>query len=179
MGEVIKDEGPDIETINHVMLLSFEHHQLHREILLQKLRHAKEATGQGLRVIESFSAIDHGQPIREFREIEDYEALWDSAIALFEDSFVPDDALEKIENLLSTIPFLIKKYYDVFVEHDIVLQQMIKQARAQKYAGALRCIKEIQNRPCLMSGLDPKEFTSALKISMERSLKFMPPVIRS
>ena len=139
----------DIETTNAAMELAFEHYTLHRKILLRKLLHAQNATIESLQQANELSANNQTESrIEEFRKIKEdigkYNELWESAIDLFEDANVSDEALVKIEKVLSSIPLIIKKYYDALISQDTELQEMLKQLESEKYQVALKLIRDIQ-----------------------------------
>ena len=94
----------------------------------------------------------------EFGEIEKYNTLWDVVIDLFNDSFISDEALDKIELVLLEIPEIVKQYYDALISQDEDLQNMIEKMASQKYKEALSIIEEIQSKPCAMSNVPSEEF---------------------
>jgi len=177
--EVEQVSMPDIETTNAAMVLAFEHYTLHRIILLRKLLHAQDATIESLQQANELSANNQSESrIEEFRKIKEemdkYNELWESAIDLFEDTSVSDEALVKIEEVLSSIPLLIKKYYDALVSQDAELQEMMTQLASEKYEEALKLIRDIQNEPCAMSGLYTKDFDEGF-VEMSKAFKIYPP----
>lgn len=57
------------------------------------------------------------------------------------------------------MPRIIRKFYDVLVRKDEVLQILIAELDSDVYRQAIMRTSQIQNRPDPMSGLNPSEYS--------------------
>lgn len=141
---------PGPEAVQALMDLVLTHYLKHHEAVLLKLGHARAATLESLQETAGHSESDDLP-----REIKQYDKLWQSIIMTLEQHGVSEKELGEIENILISIPRLIRKYYEAMVRQDEILQGLIKELEDEKYKSALELVSRIQNMPDMMSGLDP------------------------
>jgi len=163
-----------VEMSSAAMAVAFERHTLHRKILLKKLQHAQKATKQSLQQINKWKEENPtGARPEDTLAIEEYDELWEMAIEIFENANIPATDLKRIEDILLTIPKLIKEYYDAIVRQDINLQHMIKVYASQKYHNALKIIEKISNDPSLMSAMTDRAFDDDITETDLKAFKFL------
>ena len=76
----------------------------------------------------------------------------------FKNAGLTEEELSSIEKALERIPRLIKKYYDLLVEQDKVLQDLMRELESDEYKNALETVSRIQSGADALSGLDMDEF---------------------
>lgn len=144
---------PGPETVQVLMDLVLTHYIKHHEAVLLKLGHARAATLESLQGVAG-NAESGDLP----REIKQYDKLWQSIIGTLEHHGVSESELDEIEDILLSIPRLIRKCYEAMVRQDEVLQGLIKELEDEKYKNALELVSSIQKMPDMMSGLDPSVY---------------------
>ena len=150
----------DLKKTESVMACVLEHYLKHYDIVLKKLSHARDATKQSIKELDEISLNneDSSDSDEDRVIVEAYDGMWDTVITQFRDAGATEEDLLKIEAVLEKIPRLIKKYYDTLVEQDALLQEIIKEIQAPKYAEAMKITKKIQGGTDMLSGLEPDEF---------------------
>ena len=160
---------PKPEAFVSVMMDSYEYYSMRRQAINRKLRHAQTATKCSLREITENQQPDNDENIPEaIAAIDTYDKLWADVIARFSESFMPEGALEKIEEILLALPKMIMKFYKILVTQDTTLQKLLTELLSDKYKRAQEAISAIQSKPCPLSGLGPEEFSfpeDAVKIN--------------
>lgn len=153
---VIDLSNPD--TILEMMSLAFDHYQKHRDVVLKKMEHARRASAECVHEVARLSEIAGGKAGEELTQAGKYECVWNTTISVFEGSYVSEDTLKRIENLLSFLPLNIMKRYDSLVSADNALLNLIELISGEKYITALRVVGGLQSGACPLSGLNPDEF---------------------
>lgn len=154
---------PDAESAQRVMMMVLEHFQKHHRVVGKKLNHARTATAQSLQDMKAvYKELRLDQETREFREISKFDRLWDQIIREFANSGVTEAELEQIEHILQTIPDTIKRYYEVLLLQDKILQSLIAELNSPDYLRAIELTKKIQSRRCPLSGLEPHHYDITL-----------------
>lgn len=151
----------DHKNAERLMCSVLEYYIKHHDVVLKKLDHARDATKKSINeidVVSKASILD--VPDEQKQEIQAYDDMWMQIIEHFRDSGVSEDELIKIEEILTKIPRLIKKYYDLLVEQDHVLQKLMEELKSDEYQEALEITENIQSRTDSLSGLSPHEFDS-------------------
>lgn len=141
-----------------LMTYVLEHYVKHSEVVLKKLGHAQTATHKSINEIESKSDAPADKPPSELKQMYAYDQMWDKVISQFRVSGLTEDELSQIERVLDRIPRMIKKYYDLLVEQDKILQELMRDLESVEYKKAMELVKRIQSQPDLLSGLAPDEF---------------------
>ena len=165
-GETVPDadspesgDYPDAEMSHVLMEHVFEHYLKHHSVVLRKLVHAQDATLKSIQEIEELrKQIKADEAHHEFQTVKKYEKMWKQIIELFENSGLSEAEVQKVEDMLVTIPKVIKRYYEVLIQQDKVLHELIEELNSEKYKVALAAVKKIQSRPNLMTGLGPEEY---------------------
>ena len=147
--------------VDEIMALAMEHYLVHHQVVLKKLQHAQTATRQSFQEIERMPDQKR-QTART--EIEKYDAFWKKTIDMFKSSGIAEEGLQQIEKVLTTIPRIIKKFYDALVRADAELLDLMRQIASDKYKKAYSVIYKLQSKPDMMSGLGPEEFEPDHKI---------------
>lgn len=142
------------EKADLIMGYALEHYLKHYEVVMMKLGHARTATHQSLDELNNSDA----KTADDLHEVKSYDRMWEQIIKLFRDSGVSEEELSQIEGVLLRVPNLIRKYYDLLVEQDEILQNLIGELQSEEYQTALKLTRKIQGKPDLMSGLDPSEY---------------------
>ena len=151
------EDLPEPEEAESLMGQVLEFYLKRYNVVLKKLGHARTATQQSIQELDE-AASDAPEKDSDLEVVHSYDTMWEETIDSFQKSGVSDEELEKVELILAKIPALIKKYYDILVEKDKILQQLITELESKEYQEALEVTKTIQNRADLMSGLYPSEF---------------------
>lgn len=150
------DDLPDAETGQRLMELVLDHYVKHHGVVLRKLIHAQTATIQSLEEIDGATAKQEESltdSLRELHVVKRYEEMWAEILDLFRSCCLSEPELQKIENLLVTVPKIIRKYYELLVQQDKVLQALIEELQAEKYKRAFAAVDQVQARPNPMTGL--------------------------
>lgn len=148
----------DPDTILEMMNLSFEHYQKHKDVISKKMEYARKASADCVREVARLNAVAGSAVEEELAQAEKYERIWDTTISIFEGSYVSEDTLKKIENLLSSLPLGIRKRYDLLVDADEALINEIELISGEKYITTLKVVGGLQGGACPLSGLKPDEF---------------------
>lgn len=146
---------PDTQTANAVMVKLFEHFQKHLVVVRSKLGHARTATQQSMEELKSITPDVQSQ---DFPNIARFDDLWTVLIQDFEQAGLTEKELEQIERVLSMIPDMIRRYYDVLVMQDQMLQSLMHDLELPEYQQAIELTRKIQSRVCRLSGLEPSAF---------------------
>lgn len=163
----------DINEIETLMGYALEHYIKHYDAVLRKLEHAKSATQKSMDDVQKEKNPGAAQGgYAELDEIKAYGDMWGKVISLFRDAGVSEDELVRIESILGGMPKLIKKYYDILLLQDAVLQSLLRELESEKYRQALEVVSRIQSKPDAMSGLDAREFDFALEEKQKRAFIF-------
>lgn len=149
---------PGVENAEEIARLVLEHYIKHYDVVKMKLGHARSATRQSMDELAANQNDRLDGEDRRLREVEAYDRVWEQIIDMFRTAGVSEDDLERIEAILSRIPTLIKKYYDLLVAEDRVLQDLMTELERIEYKQAIAITRKIQEGPDLLSGLDQKEF---------------------
>ena len=144
---------PSAEESDEIMSCVLEHYIKHHKVVTKKLNHARDATKISIKEAEQVKGS--ADAIRNFKR---YDELWDQVILMFRDAGVSDEELERIEILLTTIPKMIKEHYEILVEQDKVLQELVEELKDERYERMKSLVKEIHSKPNMMSGLGPEEY---------------------
>ena len=159
VGLASNNDLPDPEESHALMELVLEHYIKHHQSVLKKLVHAQHATMQSIREIEELNKeIQADENLQEFQTVRKYDKMWGQIIELFENSGLSETELHKVEDMLTTIPKVIKKYYEMLVQNDKILMQLINELNSEKYKKAIKIVNKVQQRPNLMTGLGPEEY---------------------
>lgn len=146
------------DTILEMMDLAFDHYQKHRGVILKKMEYARRASAECVCEVARLNEAAGGAAEGELMQAGKYECIWNTTISVFEGSYVSEDTLKKIENLLSSLPLNIKKHYDSLVGADDSLLNLIEVISGEKYITALRVVGGLQDCVCPLSGLSSDEF---------------------
>lgn len=154
------DGGDQFDPENADVLMGYvlNHYIKHYDVVFKKLGHAKSATHQSIKEISKTAKHSESKVAQELAEMQAYDAMWEKIIEMFQEAGVGEEELAKIELVLNKIPRLIKKYYDLLVEQDTVLQELMVELESEEYKKALAITRKIQAKPDMLSGLDPSEF---------------------
>jgi|GEM_PF-5070237 len=147
------------EVSMELMQNAHEHYTKHYEVVTRKLKHAQTATMSSLHQVKQATTQMENQRIasQEFDNLKVYEGLWDITLKAFNGNYIPESALERIENILSSLPRTIMKFYDILLGQDSVLQKLIADLSEDKYRQALNVIRKLQGGTCPVTGLSPEE----------------------
>lgn len=141
------------------MMLVLDHYLKHHQIVLKKLRIAKQSTHISINEIKDIKErFDLKTEIKEFKDIDHMNDLWTEIISLFEHSGISEEELHEIEKVLITVPKAIKQHYVKLLEQDQELTKLIETIQSDRYQKAYKIVKDIQNEPNPMSGLEAKEY---------------------
>lgn len=144
------------EKLQDAMLCVLEHHVKHHQIVFRKLGHAQKATTQSIEEMqEIISRLRNESQSRELTEIKKFDKLWQDVIELFENAGLSEEELFKIEDILLTIPKMIKKYYETLVVQDEILNKLSRELKDLDYDKSIKIVREVQDRPNPMTGLEP------------------------
>lgn len=146
---------PDTQTANAVMVKLFEHFQKHLVVVRSKLGHARTATQQSMEELKNITSDNESQ---DFPDIARFDDLWNVLIKDFEHAGLTEKELEQIERVLSMIPDMIRRYYDVLVMQDRILQSLMTELERPEYQQAIELTRKVQSRVCRLSGLEPAAF---------------------
>ncbi len=156
--------GLNPEQADEVMNFALDYYIKRHDIVFRKLKHARDATKQSIEVIDNQTPEDVSELAGIKKdEIEAYDEMWRGILDIFKQAGVSEDDLGKIEQTLTLIPSLIKKYYDLRLEQDKVLQTLMAEVESDEYKKAVAFVHNLQRRPDLMSGLPAEEFDSVMK----------------
>jgi hypothetical protein len=147
---------PDPQTSHDVMMKVFEHFQKHHLIVSKKLTHARTATSQSLADMKAvYKDLRLETKTKEYLDVSRFDDLWGQIIEDFSSSGISEAELQQIEQILLIIPDTIKRYYEVLVTHDRILQQLIAELDSPEYKQAIEMTQTLQARRGRMSGLKP------------------------
>ncbi|MCB1532143.1 MAG: hypothetical protein KDJ35_04650 [Alphaproteobacteria bacterium] len=153
------------EAIQQVNMLALEHFLLQHKVVLRKLMHAQSATKKSIRDLEQQCAQAQGGDLEKLSELQaqakKYDALWSDIIQKFKVSCTDEKTVSRVERILSTIPRMIRKIYDMLISQDSELRGIIKELASEKYKKALAAVRKAQGKKDLMSGIDIDEFDDA------------------
>lgn len=153
------DQWPDEDLAQMLMQKVLEHFQKHHQVVGRKLNCARTATAQSLQDMKAvYKELRLDQETKEFREVSRFDRIWDDIIKEFSNSGITEAELDQIEHILRTLPETIKRYYEVLVMQDKILQDMMAQLNAPEYQRAIELTRKIQSRRCPMSGLEPHHY---------------------
>ncbi len=140
----------DPQEAERLMTYVLEHYIKHYDAVMRKMGHARTATSKSIAEIDE---ADDSSSYKELSEIQGYEVMWDKVIKLYSNSGVSEEELEKIDSILSGMPRIIKKYYEVLVKQDHVLQTLLAELECEEYKEAIQVTRKVQSQPNKMSGL--------------------------
>lgn len=171
---------PDPDQAHDLMHLVLEHYVTHHQVVFKKLHHAQNATTKSINELENMSASLQAKAGHSVEDIRKYDHMWGAIIEMFKAHGATEDDLERIEQVLLTIPRAIKRHYDMMVEQDKALQTLIKSLDTEEYRRACKVINDVQSRPNPMSGLGPEEYKPppASKEAAVSSYKFSIDMLR-
>ncbi len=171
---------PEPDTAHDLMQLVLEHYVVHHQVVFKKLHHAQTATIQSIQELENMSAALQATSGHSVEDIRKYDHMWSAIIEMFKAHGATEDDLERIEDVLLTIPRAIKKHYDIIMEQDKALQKLISGLNTEEYKKACMIINEVQSRPNPMSGLGPEEYkpVATAKTPAVPSYKFSIDMLR-
>lgn len=170
---------PDADKAHELMHLVLEHYVTHHKVVFQKLEHAQKATIQSIKELESMSASLQAKAGHSVEDIRKYDQMWGAIIEMFKAHGATEDDLERIEQVLLTIPRAIKHHYEILVAQDKALQTLMKSLDTEEYRRAVMLINEVQGRPNPMTGLGPEEYKPlASKVAAVSSYKFSVDMLR-
>lgn len=151
---------PDADQAHELMHLVLEHYVTHHQVVFKKLEHAQNATVKSIKELEGMSASLQAKAGHSVEDIRKYDHMWAAIIQMFKAHGATEDDLERIEQVLLTIPRAIKRHYDMMVEQDKALQKLIASLDTEEYRKACMIINEVQGRPNPMTGLGPEEYNA-------------------
>lgn len=157
---------------------------IQRDIVFRKLQHAQMATQCGLHeteLMERQAPTADAKNAGEIAQIGKYSTLWMNVIDGFNNFFMTEKDLWKIENILGSLPQRIMKFYKVLIDRDIVLQGLIKEITKEKYIKAKEMIEAVQSNFCPATALCTKFFgpppaKPAEELARENNLAYKIPV---
>jgi hypothetical protein len=161
---------PDETESEELMSRALDYYLKRHEVVGKKLAHARTATQQSIGDLGQQQNQDDPQSVYA------YESIWDSILDEFHGSGISEEEFQAIEKTLTLIPSLIRKYYDILVQEDQVLQDLITELGSPAYQKALQTISRLQANKDPLSGLEPGEFdllvsSEAFKINPQSFLK--------
>jgi hypothetical protein len=140
MSDIAIAYGSDRDS--EITALVFEHYIKHRDVVLRKIQHARSATHQS---IQDYDGCEGRlKDSQEFKNITKYDEFWHVIINMFKETNVSEEGLQRIEDILLSIPRRIKKYYDLLILNDRPLLQLMKEIAADKYKAAYKEIRKIK-----------------------------------
>lgn len=149
---------PSAEEVQKSLGLVLEHFLQHTKIVHEKLHVAKEATAQGIEDIEKVcQAYDFDEEMPVLKSVKSYEIMWDDILDKFQTHGISAKELEKIEQILTTIPTTIRVHYETLISQHKWLEDAIDALNSPEYYAAFALADEIQARPNPMSRLTVDE----------------------
>lgn len=171
---------PDPDMANDLMAVVLEHYIRHHEVVFKKLHVAQEATVKSIEELENMSSSLRSKSGHNIEDIRKYDHMWSAIIEMFKAHGATEDDLDRIEQVLLTIPRAIKQHYDMMVAQDQALQALIASLDTEEYKKAVKIINEVQSRPNPMSGLGPEEYKPVpSKIPSVPSYQFTVDMMRN
>lgn len=146
-------DGLSPEAADDVMTYVMDYYLKHYDIVFKKLGHARDATKDSIDELAEKKNAD-----AELKVAQQYDSMWDKVIDDYTSSGVSQEELDRIDDVLTKIPQLIKKFYEVRVQQDSLLLELVEKIQSPEYKKAIEITKKIQSRPDLLSGLDPDVF---------------------
>jgi len=135
------EDLPVVDGVRGFADLACEHRMKHCDIVLRKVQHAKAATRQS---IQEYNILGDTRKSKEFDKIRRYDSRWHMILDFFEDADLSERGLYKIEYLLSRLPEIIKKYYDILVSGDYVLRSLVMELASDKYKAVRKAIRKLK-----------------------------------
>ena len=159
------DSWPDPDQAHLLMEVVLQHFVTHHKVVVRKLHVAQEATLKSLEELESrLDDINSHSDAASLDNIRRYEHMWGQIIEMFKAHGATEQDLDRIEQVLLTIPRTIKKYYEVMIEQDRALKAMIASLDSDEYRKATAVINKVQSRPNPMSGLTRDDYDEDLPV---------------
>ena len=161
-----KDELPTPQESDHIMECMMTHYIMQNDIIKSKLKHAQSATRQRMAEIEQDTANEQTQKkINALKKVKKLDGLWDKLIGLLQEIGLSEEDIESIDETVTSTPKTIRKYYDILVEQDRELSNLIHEMESHSFKSAYlqsrKAIQEVQKRPNEMSGLPASEYDPA------------------
>ncbi len=173
-GHDITDSTEDmtVEQSADMMRIVFDHYLNHHKAVFKKLHHAKDATQRSYEELEEYTGSlrvsdDAPEPMTGAHA---HEAMWGNILEMFKDYGATEEELDAIDTILTEIPKTIKKHYDILVEQDAILKDLISKLHTEEYKRAAALVREVQSRPNPMSGLDAQVYN----VKPDQSISKMP-----
>lgn len=135
------------------------HYMQHHETVLQKLRFAQDATTKSIAEIRDVHHDLASHDNASIASFSKFEAMWGEIIQMFVKGGVSGDDIFKIESIVTNIPDDIKKHYDQLTQQDKSFLKMVESLNHDAYRKAREVALEVQNKPNLMTGLTPTDYT--------------------
>lgn len=172
MGQTINEKNaengdlPTPQEADYIMECMMTHYIMQNEIIKSKLNHVQTATRQRMKEMEKAATeAQTAAKIQDLKKVKTLDGLWDKLIGLLQEIGLSEEDIESIDNTVTATPKTIRKYYDILVEQDRELSNLIYEMESNNfktaYQKAEKTTKSIQKRPNKMSGLLPTEYEPA------------------
>ena len=122
------------------------HYLDHRQVVLKKLLAAHEATTQSIHEIKEIcQRFGLSEKLEPFAEIMRHEHTWEGIIDVFQEAGVTEEELDRIEDVLVSIPRAIRDHYTTLIHQDRELASMINKLNSDEYKNAINKVRHIQS----------------------------------
>lgn len=155
---------PDPEEADFIMECMLTRYVMQNRIIKSKLHHVQTATRQRMSDIEKIVAKEEAlaQKLNELKKTKMLDGLWQQLIDLLQEIGLSEEDIDNIDDAVTSTPSHIRKYYDILVEQDRDLSNLIYEINSENFVSAYTEAHEIttkiQKRPNEMSGLGPEEY---------------------
>lgn len=161
-----ENNWPQGEEADFMMECLMGNYLMKNEVVRAKLHHARQATRKNLDKLEKL--IDDTNPdtaIKELGKAKKLDVLWTQLVQLLSEIGLAEEDIADIETTITKAPKNIRDCYDILLEQDRNLSNLIYEMESDTFADAheqARDIREkIQSQPNPMSGLMPEEYEPA------------------
>ena len=159
-----KGEYPEPAEADFIMECMMTRYVMQNRIIKSKLHHVQTATRQRMTEVEKIVAKEEAlaQKLNELKKTKMLDGLWQQLIDLLQEIGLSEEDIDNIDDAVTSTPSNIRKYYDILVEQDRELSNLIYEMNSENFMSAYTEAREIttkiQSRPNEMSGLGPDEY---------------------
>ena len=121
--------------------LVFGYYTRLHDIVLKKIEHAHTAT---IKATGDCISVDDKADPAALEDLNKYDEFWKELVELFQGAGMSLDGLARIDEVLSGLPKIIRKYYDVLVEQDQDLLLLMQEMTSDKYNNVREALKVME-----------------------------------
>ena len=161
-----KNKWPQGEEADAMMECLMGNYLMQNEIMRAKLYYAQQATKKSLAELEMLTGdTKQDASVKQLQKIKELDGLWKQLISLLSQLGLAEEDIANIEEAVTSTPKVVRQYYDVLLEQDRNLSNLIYEMESDVFADAHRQAKEvtdkIQTQPNPLTGLTRDDYEPA------------------